>query len=290
MLPNFFIVGAPKAGTTSLFHYLDEHPEVFMSPVKEPNYFSYNEIVAQALYYVEKGVGDQGAYENLFQDASGAKAVGEASVSYLFYNNVGAKIHSLLPEAKIIIVLRDPTARAFSHYLMDRRLGYVNVPFDDIVRQNSNHPLQNLYYQQSVLLGMYYEQVKRYLELFGEKRVKIFLNDDLKTDTPGVVRSLFEFLEVDTSVNHDFSRKHNVYGKPRNFLVQYFYTKKILRGLMKKILPVQLASNMKKSLVVPGEKPVMNTETKAFLQKIYHEDVKKLSGLINRDLAHWSVA
>ena len=287
MLPNFFIVGAPKAGTTSLYHYLSQHSEVFLSPKKELNYFSQADIVAQCLYYHERGVGDRAEFESFFENANGAKAVGEASVSYLFYQNVASRIHALLPEAKIIIVLRNPIDRAFSHYLMDRRLGYVEISFDDIVYQRSGHPLGDLYYQQAVSLGMYYEQVKRYLDLFGEKRVKIFLNDDLLADTPGVVRSLFAFLGVDTSFETPLTRHHNVYGKPRNGLVRYLYTMKGLRIVTKKLFPAGFAAGMKKKLLIPGEKPVMNRQTGDYLLSIYKEDIGKLAALIKRDLSHW---
>src|SRR5689334_14600377 len=103
-LPNFFIVGAPKAGTTSLYHYLKQHPEVYMSPVKEPNYFSYEETVKQNLYHKEKGVGTFEEYSKLFASANGRhKAIGEASVSYLFYASVPEKIKKAVPHAKIVI-------------------------------------------------------------------------------------------------------------------------------------------------------------------------------------------
>src|SRR5882672_9220913 len=115
-LPNFFIVGAPKAGTTSLYYYLSHHPEVFMSPVKEPNFFSYDETVKQNLYHKEKGVGKFEEYRQLFASSNGHhKAIGEASVSYLFYPSVPQRIHELVPKAKIIISLRNPVERAYSH-------------------------------------------------------------------------------------------------------------------------------------------------------------------------------
>src|SRR5882672_7527464 len=99
-LPNFFIVGAPKAGTTSLYFYLQRHPEVFMSPVKEPNFFSYDETIKQNLYHKEKGVGKLEDYRKLFSSANGHhKAIGEASVSYLFYPSVAEKIKKFSPDA-----------------------------------------------------------------------------------------------------------------------------------------------------------------------------------------------
>ncbi|MDH4319616.1 MAG: sulfotransferase domain-containing protein, partial [Desulfobulbaceae bacterium] len=168
-----------------------------------------------------------------------------------------------------------------------RRLGYVELSFDDIVFQRSGHPLSDLYYQQTVSLGMYYEQVKRYLDIFGKKKVKIILNEELRANTPGVVRSLFAFLGVDASFEPALTKHHNVYGKPRNGLVRYFYTMKGVRSATKKIFPAGFAAEMKKTLLIPGEKPAMNREAVDHLSLIYKEDIVKLAAFIKRDLSHW---
>src|SRR5262245_44057756 len=144
-LPNFFIVGAPKAGTTSLYEYLRRHPQVYMSPVKEPNYFSYADTVAQNLYHKEKGIEQWDEYVKLFEASNGAHAIGEASVSYLFYPEVPRRLNEKFPDARIIIVLRNPVDRAYSHYYMEHKLGYVRESFDDIVMKRSNHRLADLF-------------------------------------------------------------------------------------------------------------------------------------------------
>ena len=105
--PNFFIVGAPKAGTTSLYHYLDQHPEVFMSQIKETNFFSIEEIKSQGLFYNEEKIKSLDQYLNLFKDVSNQKAIGEASVSYLFYNSVPTKIYKFNPESGFHKALKD---------------------------------------------------------------------------------------------------------------------------------------------------------------------------------------
>src|SRR6188508_1581564 len=146
-LPNFFIVGAPKAGTTSLYYYLKRHPEVFMSPIKEPNFFAYEETIKQNLYHKEKGVGTLEEYKDLFAEANGRhKAIGEASVSYLFYPPVPERIKQMVPDAKIIISLRNPVDRALSHYYMEYKLGYVNVPLEDILLKKTRHRNAHLWY------------------------------------------------------------------------------------------------------------------------------------------------
>ena len=154
-VPDFFIVGAPKAGTTSLYFYLEQHPEIFMSAVKETNYFSYEATVKQNLYYNERGINDWEEYLKLFSEAGKKKAIGEASVSYLFYPEVAEAIKAKFPEGKIIIMLRNPVERALSHYNMDYKLGYVKTSFDEILFSKNKTPLEELYYQQFISLGMY---------------------------------------------------------------------------------------------------------------------------------------
>src|SRR4051794_4060836 len=114
MMPNFFIVGTPKAGTTSLYHYLEEHHDIYMAPIKETNFFSYHEIKSQGLFYNEEHISSLNQYQEQFKSVKNEKAVGEASVSYLYYPSVPLKIKEFNPKAKIIIVLRNPIDRGFS--------------------------------------------------------------------------------------------------------------------------------------------------------------------------------
>ena len=195
MKPNLFIVGAPKASTTSLYHYLSTHQDIFMAIPKEINYFSKDDINKQELYYNSFTVDSIEEYENLFKNKNNAKIVGEASVSYLFYEKVANKIFRYNPNAKIIILLRNPIERAFSHYLMDKRLGYIKVPFEEIIFKSSKVQFSELFYQQYIELGFYYQQVKRYLNTFGKNQVKIFLTDDIIDDISKVLSSIKYFFE-----------------------------------------------------------------------------------------------
>lgn len=287
MLPNFYIVGAPKSGTTSLFHYLDEHPEVFMCPEKEPNYFSYQDIILQNLYYAEKGIDNKQDYENFFQNVTSEKAIGEASVSYLFYKKVPTRIKIAAPDARIIIILRNPVDRGFSHYLMDSRLGYVNLSFEDIVFKQVDHPLLALYYQQFVELGFYYEQVKRYLDVFGEEQVKIFINEDLKADISKVLLSVYDFLKINNNLMPNLKKQYNVYQKPRNTFISHLYSSKHLRRLARKIIPENLLDTVKNTLLIKGQKPKLPPETRKYLNGLFKDDILQTAGLIGKDLSHW---
>ena len=286
-LPNLFIVGTPKSGTTSIFHYLDNHPEVVMCSIKEPNFFSYDQIVEQNLYYTEKGIARKKDYLSLFKGVFNEKIVGEASVSYLYYDKVPGKIKKAVPHAKIIIILRNPIDRALSHYLMDSRLGYVNLSFDDIVYKRTVHPLLALYYQQFIELGFYYGQVQRYLDIFGEEQVKVLLTDDFKEDISFALVSICNFLDIDSDRISDRNKHYNVHRRPRNTIIKHLYAVKSLRDLTKKIIPLSLLDVCKNIVLIQESKPMLLPETRGYLNSLFVGDILQTGNLIDRDLSHW---
>lgn len=287
-LPNFFIVGAPKAGTTSLYYYLKKHPEVYMSPVKEPNYFSYDETVKQSLYHKEKGVGTLQEYMQLFEAANGRhKAIGEASVSYLFYPPVPAKIKELVPDAKIIMSLRNPVDRAFSHYFMEHKLGYVNDSLEDIVSKKSKHKFAHLWYQQYVELGLYYEQVKRYLDTFGKENVRIFIYDELSENMGAMIVELLHFLQIDPSFLPDLEGKYNTYSTPRNSIIRAIYSQKNLRTLARKIIPDHRVESIKNLFLTRSKKQDKHDATVDRMHAIFKPDIMQLEKLLHKDLSRW---
>jgi len=287
MLPTFLIVGAPKAGTTSLYHYLSEHSQVFMSNPKEVNFFSREEIEAQGLYYKDFQANNFEDYEKLFEDSKGEQAIGEASVSYLFYPNVPLKIKRLIPKCKIIIVLRDPVERAFSHYLMDKRLGFVNLDFDEIVYKKKKHKFLDLYYQQYIELGLYFEQVLRYLTVFAENQVKIFLFDDIKNDLNKVIIDLCKFLGINFNFKFDLTKKYNTFSMPKNKLVLLFYSSTYIRKIFNAIIPVVIKDKITNAFFEKNKKPEINLQTKIKLKNIYKPDIQKLENLIKKNLSNW---
>jgi len=287
MLPNFIIVGAPKAGTTSLYHYLSEHPEVFMSEPKEVNYFSKIEIEQQGLYYQDFKAKDLKSYEAIFNSVSNEIAIGEGSVSYLFYPETPKKIKATIPDVKIIILLRDPIERAHSHYLMDFRMGLVNLSFEEIVYKTSDHKKIDLFYQQYIELGLYYKQIKRYIDTFGNAQIKIFLQEDLKNNTEKVIFDLYSFLDIDNSIIIDTNQQHNAFSMPKNKVIHQLYSSYIIRSLIKTIFTEKIKEKIKNIFFERKKKPKLNYKTKEYLQKIYFEDIKKLESLINQDLSQW---
>ncbi len=287
MLPDFFIVGAPKCGTTTLYHFLASHPEVSMSVPKELNFFSGKEILDQRLYYKTFLVKNLNEYKNHFKKIKNEKITGESSVSYLYYKEVPGKIHKLIPEAKIIIMLRDPVQRAVSHYMMDRRLGYVNIPFEDIVFKNNNSEKLELYYQQYIKLGMYYNPVKRYMDVFGEDQVWIGFTDDLNNNPETVLGDLIDFLGVSRNNSKNISEKRNVNKIPKLDLIANLYKSGKLRKTLNLILPDKIKKNIKKILFKSSVKQVVDKDLEMHLRKLYSEDILKLRKLVNKDLGEW---
>jgi len=280
MKVNTFIVGAPKAGTTSLHHYLSQHDEACMSTIKEPNRFSSKEV--SSLFYNALCVDDNEAYQNLFSEKK--SIMGEASVSYLFYDKVPSRIKAYNPDAKIIIMLRNPVERAFSHYLMDCRLGFCSLTLEEILANPQKH---TAYFQQYLEVGKYYSQVQRYLTTFGDKQVKIILYEDFKNNTQNEMSRLFAFLNIH-SQSIDYSVQ-NPFLAPSNALIANLYKVDWIRKGMKYISPIKLVQSIKARFFSSQSKPELSDETQEKLKAYFKNDVIRLEKLLTIDLSRWKI-
>lgn len=201
-LPNFLIIGATKAGTTSLHHYLGQHPDVFVAPTKETNFFAQE----SALCFSGKTVSLPEEYAAQFAGATTQKAIGESSPAYLAVPTAPARIARMLPRVKLIAILRNPVDRAYSHYLMRRRQGRENrETFEEVLSEPDRDP-ERSYTER----GFYGKCLTRYLKHFSKEKIKIFLYEDLVRDPQTVVRDCFEFLDVNPEIRIDIGTKHNV--------------------------------------------------------------------------------
>ncbi len=285
--PNFFIVGAPKAGTTSMYSYLAQHPDVYLCPVKEPNHFSFESISNQELYYEPSLIESEQEYLDLFRAVRGESAIGEASVSYLYYEEACLRLAAFAPDARILIFLRNPVDRAFSHFMMDRRLGLVDEEFEEIVDAGRDSVATALYYQQYVSLGLYTSQVRRYLQAFGPHRVCITFFEDLQRDPLASARRIFHHLGVDTGFEPDVERVYNPYREPRNRVIAALYGNRRLRGLGKTLLSGPIATRLKNSLLPKAAKPTVDERTRARLTETFRPDIEALEELTGRSLEAW---
>ncbi len=283
---DFFIVGAPKAGTTSLYHYLNEHPEIDMSSQKEPDFFSDISLQKQKLYYKKKRIDTFKKYYALFQGED-IRLRGEASVSYLFYEDVPQRIIKYNAHAKIIIMLRNPIERAFSHYLMDYRLGLISESFETIIQNQLKSSRYNLFYQQYILVSEYAPQVKRYLAAFPKENIHFIYYEDFKEHTATIVNNVFLFLGIDDSFKPFLQKKYNIYSQPKNRIIRYFYSFFYLRQVLSFIFSRNLMNRIRRLLFSNGVKPELSESTRCDLKRYYTSDVRYLSRLLNKDLTKW---
>ena len=281
MKVNTFIVGAPKTGTTSLYYYLNQHTNVCMSSIKEPNFFSAKEV--NSLFYKSQIVDDINEYHKLFSQNK-KQIIGEASVSYLFFNEVPNRIYKYNPKAKIIIILRNPIERALSHYLMDFRLGFCSENFEDIIAQPEIFPQ---YYQQYLELGNYFLQLKRYLNVFNENQLSIVFYDDLKSNSQKVMKHIFSFLEIEFQ-DLDYSIQ-NSFLSPSNIFVSELYKFNSLRKIVKSLFPEPFLSLVKSIFFSNNSKPTFSDSIIKQLNAYYKSDIVELEKLLNKDLSKWDL-
>ncbi|TMK34557.1 MAG: sulfotransferase [Actinobacteria bacterium] len=289
-LPDFIVVGAAKAGTTALYWYLGDHPQVFMSRVKETNYFAYGLDEGGHLLYGDPElhhfpIRTIDAYERSFEGAGDARAVGEASPIYLECPQSAGRIRDTIPHARIICGLRDPVDRAYSDYLMylrsrGRRLDAARelTPSAAWARPDS-HWMQ---------ISMYHEALRRYFDVFPPERIYVFLFDDLKADQAGLVRDLYRFLGADDSFVPDFDTPHNVGGMPASMLLERVFTNDSLRRAVDPWIPKRAADWARRTRTRNLRRaPRLPNELAKELRERFRDDISKTAELIGRDLSLW---
>ncbi len=259
-----------------------------MCPVKEPNFFSATPIKKHKLFYPQKPIDSQRKYEQLFANVDGQEVIGEASVSYLFYSEVPHSIYEYNQEAKIIIMLRNPVDRAFSHYSMDRRLGYVDkkITLRQIFDQGNDDDNLKAYYHQYLLLGLYTDQVERYMNRFPGQ-VMIIYFEEFVTKTESTVREVLDFLGVNSDVALDAEDIHNQQVFWGEGLIQRIYVLSNMRKLMRRVLPEAAVRRLKMALNKTNEKPKIDDQLSSHLTDFYKSDIKKLETLLDVDLNEW---
>lgn len=281
--PDFFIVGAAKAGTTSLFKYLIQHPSIFIPPMKEYHFF------ADYPPPSSKRVATLRDYLRLFAHQPPGVAAGEASTSYLPSVFAAPRIARLFPMAKILAILRDPVERAYSNYWHNRKHARETLSFDQALGAEDRRIAEGWPFDfHYVRTGMYYEQVVRFLDAFGSDSVRILLLEDLRSDRRALCRDLFGFLGVDREVEVDADRVHNRSGPPRNEALSRFLNYRFPgRSELATLLPParKLKNRILQRNILP--QPRMSGETRRLLVDRFDEDITRLEQLLGRDLTPW---
>jgi len=297
-LPNFLIIGAAKSGTSSLYRYLIQHPQLFGSSAKEPSFFAFEgeppDFKGPGDHILNKAVVTKlEDYEALFERVSEEPVVGEASVVYLYSEKACQRIKHYLPDAKFIVMLRNPVDRAvssFSHMLRD---GFEPVSDfaqaleeeDDRIRQNWQHIW---HYKR---MGFYYSQLRRYFDLFRPEQFAIFTYEEYCVEPLAVIKRIFQLLGVDDSFVPDMSHRYNVSGNPRskllhNLLMQGNFVKRALKPFIPSAIRQQVQLAMIELNMVQ-ERAEITQATRRYLQNVYREDIIQLEQLIGRDLSDW---
>ena len=287
--PNFLIIGAAKSGTTSLYKYLSQHPDVFMSRVKEPHYFSYGEaaVCGQVRDHLPHVQCFQNEYLKLFKNAGSVKAVGEASTSYLENERARRRIRSFLPEVKLIAILRDPSARAHSHFMHNKKRFSEQAPsLEKAIELEPQRLVEHQDHRFNYLnKGFYYQYISAYIETYSQSRVKVFLFEDLVENAMGVVKECFQFLEVDDQFEPDVRVRYNVSGTWRNRGVEWVFKHlHPLRCKLETTLPPRFVSKVGELVMTP-ESP--DSRYRQELIGVYKEDILRLQDLLGRDLSTW---
>ena len=296
-LPNFLVIGVSKGGTTSVYHYLKQHPQVFMSPIKETNFFVYdgrNPLVIRQRpnRFPVKTLHEFGA---LFATVSGEKAIGEASPLYLTDSVAAMQIRHHIPRAKLIAILRDPADRAYSDYAMGVRDRMDSRSFAEAIADEERQGFEEsreFSPRHYVRPGFYARQLKHYFQLFERSQIAVYLFDDLQADAVGFMRTLFHFLRVDEDFVPDASLRHNPSAPPQNKLLRPLLRKSALTCTVKRLLPEPLGRRaVALQLALRNRTQVEQSSIPSDLRRklvgLYRQDILELQDLIQRDLSRW---
>ncbi|MEC4988491.1 MAG: sulfotransferase [Oscillatoria sp. PMC 1068.18] len=280
-LPDFIIVGGSKCGTTSLHDYLSQHPQLYICPQKE-TFFFINE-PNRSNHKRWGAITELEDYQGLFKDAPENSVIGEISTTYYSCPESARLIHEMLPNVKIIAILRDPANRAFSDYQMHVRDGNEEPDLKGLISPHNQH----------VKRGFYYSELLPFFEKFDRKQIKILLFEDLCKDPVIFLQDLFRFVGVDDSFVPNMSKKGREGGLPKNQAVNQLLTRKnpvrsFAAGVLKIFLPVETRRKIREGLVKKNiEKVKLSSEERKQLIEIYRSDILQLEKLIEKDLSAW---
>jgi len=275
-LPDFIIAGVEKTGSTSLHDYISQHPEVYMCTPKEPDFFLNDD-------YGKK----VDTYCNLFQDASDHESLGEASVSYFYDPETADRINQILPDAKIIVTLRHPAERAYSHFNMLLDRGVVSKSsYDAVVRKAIQ---ESSFDNTGIPTSRYFNSLREYKKIF-EERLLVLIYRDYKLNTQKTMETIFYHIGVDASFKPDTQYNLNKTKRPKYALLNNFiWQGSVPKDLFKKIVPNGVISATRNIIRNLNKEPIppLSDEARTLIISHLIEDIEQTEALLNRDLSHW---
>ena len=296
ILPTFLGIGAPKCATTWLYNCLDAHPEIFVSDVKETNFFVFDTIDGRLDEYTAH-----------FEEAFGARAVGEVSVSYISSNVAPRRAHTHIPDAQLFASLRNPIDQTYSYYWHLQRQNFHGW---DLERANQIQSFEDAFEHipnQLLEPGLHYRNLQRWLQYFDRSQLHVLLLDDVKEDAGCELARLYEHLGVDPTFRPSSMRTGDQSARrgtsPRGPLVErvrqllYYGINRCLYHPLKRAIGQYRADRLKEALRLrqimeqlfrKDGYPDMNPDTRDRLKEVFEDDIQKLEDFLDRDLSHWT--
>jgi hypothetical protein len=295
--PTFIVIGAARSGSTAVYEYLTQHPDVFMSEPKEPHYFAFpGERLdfrgpGDDLLMNQAAITDRWRYSQLFAQASGAKAVGEASVSYLYYPAAARRIKESIPGVKLVCVLRNPADRAFSSYMfMLSRLLEPAADFRTALADEDRRVAEGWHHLWHYRrMGYYHAQLKHYFDLFDRDQLRVYLYDDFRNDPDSVVDDCFRFIGVEPPNVPLRVPSPHLSGTPRfPTLNRFLMYDNRLKDLVRPILPRPVRGGLWNRLLKSNtQRQTLAADIREELMAGYETDIQRLEELLDRDLSIW---
>ena len=283
MDPNFFIVGGAKCGTTNMSYNLMEHEKIFMPELNEPYYFCRLDVPND--FQRNSMIKDKTKYLDLFKNAKNCKAVGEATSAYLHCPHAAEDIKKHFPDAKIIILIRNPIDRAHSAYFSYQFMHPDQRSFGEMIEDHENKIKKKEFFLYSILdPGFYSKHIKKFQSVFPAEQIKIIVFEEYIKNVEFTIKSILDFLDLDTSITFK-EQKKGAYRAPKNKISNKLLQNTEFRSIATKIIPTVYRQKIgDKFLVKQTKKPSMLPQERKNLEKIYEIEVKNLQNLLNRKL------
>ena len=276
-LPNFIIIGAARSATSSLYFYLQQHPNVFMSPDKEAQFFGYHG-THRAHKSKYKSLED---YSHLFDGVTTEKIIGEATPTYLAIPEAASAIKQYCPDSKLLLSLRDPVERAYSYYEMSQSKGReAKMTFEQWIDGN-DFWLAN---------GGYAAHIQRYLELFSNEQLKVVLFEDIQARPADVIEDIHRYLEIEPRRPAEQPFVYNRGGSPRSAAASLIYkitTNRRLNSMLRPMVPATVVKMVHGLRSKSMERGTMNENTRQRLKEFFHDDVLRTQDLVGLNLEKW---
>lgn len=293
--PDFFIVGAPKSGTTAMYEYLRQHPSLFLPERKELRFFGIDlDIRDRAARPVEE-------YLSFFSAAAETQRVGTAYVWYLYSKTAAAEIRRCAPNAQIIVMLRQPADMLYALHSEHLSNGNEDIrDFEEALAAEPDrregiripihaHLAQGLLYSE---IPLYVDQLQRYFDEFGRDRVLVILYDDFARDTARAYRETLRFLKVRDDLTPEFE-VINPNKRVRSEMIRHFLARppelprRIIRAASPALFRRWLFERVVRLNVTRPPRTPLAAGTREDLNRLFRAEVSRLGDLLGRDLHHW---